>query len=249
MANTTKSSHLSPIDVVNSTTGEWRVGPLTSNLTVFNNSVPNNTIINGHVYNGSAINGTTIILRSPSTNVGGISMISFIYMIMSAGIIVLMAFHSFKWIKAVPGSFSSRGRINESRPLRPYFLSQRKFERRLNKIYTRLDQPQSYTEKVPRQPGGAVTSQDLRECRELMRSKYALDVLIYNSRHARAHNRDIIDDKKRQSAGALVDIQRMVKGWVEAEAQWSSEEWKMVQDIHKRIKDLVPNTVQVPRAP
>jgi hypothetical protein len=104
----------------------------------------------------------------------------------------------------------------------------------------------SYAEKVLRRPGGAVTSQDLRECRELIRSKYALDAWVYNARDIRAHNRDIMDDKKRQSAGALVDIQRTVKGWVEARAQWSPEEWEMVLRIYQRIQAVVQNVAQVP---
>jgi len=55
-----------------------------------------------------------------------------------------------------------------------------------------------------------------------------------------------MDDKKRQSAGALVDIQRTVKGWVEAKAQWSPEEWEMVLMIYQRIQALVQNVGQEP---
>lgn len=248
MKNMTNSSYPSPIEAVNLTTGEWRVEPLPSNLTVFNSSVPDNTTINGHVYNGSAINGTTIIVRFPSTNVGSISMISFIYMIISVGIIGLNAIPFIRWIKELNSHISSRGRISNSQPRKPSPLSERKFERRLHRIYPTFSQPpqDSYAEKVLRKPGGTVTSQDLRECRELIRSKYALDVWVYNARDVRAHNRDIMDDKKRQSAGALVDIQKTVKGWVEAKAQWSPEEWEMVLMIYQRIQALVPNVVQQP---
>jgi hypothetical protein len=215
---------------------------------VFNSSVPNNTVINGQVYNGSAINGTTVIVRFPSTNLGNISMISFIYMIISVGIIGLMAFPFVQWIQKLTSHISSRGRLKNPQPLQAFFLSENRFERRLREIYpTRNQQPQhSYAEKVPRKPGGTVTSQDLRECRELIRSKYALDVWVYNARGARVQNRPIVDEKRRQSAGALVDIQRVVKGWVEAEAQWSTEERKMVQAIYKRIQELVQNVAPVP---
>lgn len=243
MKNMTNSSYLSPVEAVNLTTGEWRVEPLPSNLTVFNSSVPVNTTINGQVYNGSAINGTTIIVRFPSTNIGSISMISFIYMIISVGIIGLNVIPFIQWTKEL----TSRGRISNSQPLKPSPLSERRFERRLHQIYPTFQPPQdSYAEKVLRRPGGTVTSQDLRECRELIRSKYALDVWVYNARDARAHNRDIMDDKKRQSAGALVDIQRTVKGWVEAKDQWLPEEWEMVLMIYQRIQALVQNVVQVP---
>jgi hypothetical protein len=248
MMTTTNSSYVSPIDAVNSTTGEWRVDPLPSNITVFNSSVPNNITINGQVYNGSAINGTTIIVRFPSTNLGSISMVSFIYMVMSLLIIGVMAFPFILWIKDVTGHISSRSQISNSRPRQPAFLSERRFERRLRRAYPSLDQPpqESYAEKVPRKPGGTVTSQDLRECRELIRSKYALDVFIHNARHARAQNMDIVDATRRQSAGALVDIQRTVKGWVEADAGWSPEEREMVQMIYDRIQALVQRRVQVP---
>jgi hypothetical protein len=248
MKNMASSAHLSPIDAVNLTTGEWRVGPLPWNLTVFNNSVPNNTIINGQVYNGSAINGTTIIIRFPSTNLGNISMISFIYMIISVGIIGLMAFPFIRWIQELTSHISSRSRLNNLQPLQPCSLSKRRFERRLREIYPPRDQQlqHSYSEKVPRKPGGTVTSQDLRECRELIRAKYALDVWLHNARDTRAQNRHILDERRRQSAGALVDIQTMVKGWVRANAQWSPEEWRRVQAIHERIQVLVQNVVQVP---
>jgi hypothetical protein len=248
MKNTNNSTLLSPIGAVNSTTGQWRVDPLPSNLTVFNSSVPDNITINGQLYNGSAINGTTIIVRFPSTNLGSISMASFIYMVMSLAIIGLMAFPFVQWVKDATSHISSRGQINSSRRLQRSFLSERKFERRLRLAYPNLDQqPQaSYAERVPRKPGGTVTSQDLRECRELIRSKYALDVFIHNSRHVRGQNRDIIDDKRRQSAGALVDIQRTVRGWVEADARWSPEELVMVQMIYDRIQALVQSTAQVP---
>jgi hypothetical protein len=248
MKNTTNSSYLSPIEAVNLTTGEWRVEPLPSNLTVFNSSIPDNTTINGQIYNGSAINGTTVIVRFPSTNIGSISMIPFIYMIISVGIIGLNAIPFVLWIRDLTGHISSRSRISNSQPLRPFFLSKREFERRLHQIYPTFAQPpqDSYAEKEVRRPGGTVTSQDLRECRELIRSKYALDAWVYNARDIRAHNRDIMDDRKRRSAGALVDIQRTVKGWVEAEAQWSPEEWEMVQRIYRRIQAVVENVGQVP---
>jgi hypothetical protein len=248
MKNVTNSSYLSPIDAVNATTGEWRVEPLPSNLTVFNSSIPNHTIINGHVYNGSAINGTTIIVRFPSTHVGGISMVSFIYMIISLGIIGIMAFPFTQWIRDLADLISSGGGMEDPRPPKRSFISEKRFRRRLREIYPTLDHsPQhSYEEKVPRQPGGTVTSQDLRECRELIRSKYALDVWLYNARDAPIQAMDIVDDNRRRSDGALVDIQRTVRGWVAARAQWSPDEWEMVSMIDERIRGLVQNVAQAP---
>lgn len=82
---------------------------------------------------------------------------------------------------------------------------------------------------------------DLQECRKLIRAKYKLDVSIYNHRDVFAVNRYIVDDMRRKSAGALVDIKETIEGCVDMRAQWSDDEWKMVEEIWQIIQGLVEN--------
>jgi len=145
-----------------------------------------------------------------------------------------MAPRSLAWILAVTGQKA----LWYGAPSPTSFLSESEFNRLILEYYPPAPQP-SYAETVARKPGGAVTSQDLRECRELIRSKYALDTSIYNHRDVHRANRHIVDDMARRSAGALDDIHRTVIGWTRAHDQWSPDEWAKVVEIHARIQWLV----------
>jgi hypothetical protein len=169
-----------------------------------------------------------------STTVGSVSTISFIYLMMSALIILIMApiilIMAPKTVAWVRGSSSD--------------LSEREFEKRLLRHYPgprKIPPLPSYVETVSRggRPGALVTSQDLRECRELIRAKYALDVSTFNLRDVHYLNQPIVDDMKRRSAAALVDVRRIVRGWVDAKDQWTEGEWRQVEEINRRIQSLV----------
>lgn len=217
--STIGSSGLSPLDAVEATTGDWGLEPLPSGL---------------YAHNGSAnSNDSHLIELVQSPTVGSISTVSFIYLIMSILIILIMLQPSVDWVCAVMGS-STHHSSSE--------LSEREFRKQIRRRYPpppRSPPLRSYAETVVREPGRAITSQDLRECRELIREKYALDVEKYNLRDVNDLNRHILDDKIRRSAGALVDITRIVKGWVEAKEQWSEAEWRQVEEINRRIQSLV----------
>jgi hypothetical protein len=220
--STIGSSGLSPLDAVEATTGEWGLEPLPSGL---------------HAHNGSANSGDDphLIELVQSPTVGSISTVSFIYLIMSILIILIMLRPSVDWLRAVMGS-SAHHSSSE--------LSERQFRKQIKRRYPpppKSPPLRSYAETVAREPGKAITSQNLRECRELIREKYALDVEKYNLRDVHDLNQHILDDKIRRSAGALVDIKRIVKGWVEAKEQWSEAEWRQVEEINHRIQSLVDN--------
>lgn len=178
-----------------------------------------------------------------STTVGSVSTISFIYLMMSALIILIMARiipimapETVAWVRAVTGSHHLSGSSSD--------LSEREFEKRLLRHYPgprKIPPLPSYVETVSRggRPGALVTSQDLRECRELIRAKYALDVSTFNLRDVHYLNQPIVDDMKRRSAAALVDVRRIVRGWVDAKDQWTEGEWRQVQEINRRIQSLV----------
>jgi hypothetical protein len=237
MATLATISHfnLSAIDAINSTTREFRVSYLPSSLYVYTGTLANYTVIDNQVYNGSAssINGTTLIRRFPSTTIGTISIASFIYMMISLITIAIMVPPSLSFIRAITAQDTFRYSPAAT-------MTDREFRRLLLPHYPDAPPP-SYAETVPRKQGADVTPADLQECRKLIRAKYKLDVSIYNHRDVLAVNRYIVDDMRRRSAGASVDIRRTIMGWMDAKAQWSGEEWKMVVEIWKNIQGLVEN--------
>jgi len=221
---TMNSSAFTPVGAVNETTADFRVDPLPSELTVDGTTV----FIYG---DGQTMTDTAIIQRVPSTMVGSISTVSFIYMLMSLIIIVIMVPYSLEWIRAVTGQ-------DGGTPPPAPTLTEREFRRQLSPHYPNPPLP-SYVETVTRTSGATATSQDLWECRQLIRSKYALDLSIYNHRDVAAVGRHRVDDMRRRSAGALIDIQQTVKGWANAKDKWSEEELEKVEEIHNRIEELV----------
>jgi len=225
-------SGLSPIDAINSSTFDWGLQSLPTNLTIFNSSVPNNTYING-----SDINGTTVVVRFPSTTVGTIGTTAFVYLIISLTILMLMIYPLVVWLRALLDQESSTYRNR----LPPVFsqnpsVSERQFGRRLRRLYERLPQ-RSYVEVVPPGPHDRITPQDLRDCRELIRSRYKLDIMIYNA--SEVYDQSAVDEQRRQAAGALADLHQMIQGWVGGRDRWQPEEWAMVEEIHGRIQRIV----------
>ncbi|KAN0073480.1 hypothetical protein V8E54_008700 [Elaphomyces granulatus] len=231
-------SGLSPIDAINSSTFDWGLQSLPTNLTIFNSSVPNNTYINGQLYNGSDINGTTVVVRFPSTTVGTLGTTAFVYLIMSLTILMLIILPLVGWLRALLDLESSTYRNR----LPPVFsqnpsVSERQFGRRLRRLYERLLQ-RSYVEVVPPGPHDRITPQELRDCRELIRSRYKLDIMIYNA--SEVYDQHAVDEQRRQAAGALADLHQMIQGWMDG-SDWQPEEWAMVEEIHGRIQRIVQN--------
>jgi len=236
------NSTLSLLAVVNATTESWGVEPLPANVAYINGTLTNGTILGGCVYNGTTWNGTcfnntVIVQRVQSDNVGSVSLISFIYMIMSLLIIIAMIPGLIDFIKAVTG---------HPHPYQPNVSTSTFTERDLKKHLLRHYPPDpeipplpSYLEVVHQKPGDKISAQKLRECRELIRAKYALDVEAYSLRDVHYLNQHIVDDKKRRSKGALEDIKRTIEEWTAVKDQWSPEEWKQVEMICKRIQILL----------
>ncbi|KAI9867896.1 MAG: hypothetical protein M1813_007718 [Trichoglossum hirsutum] len=204
--------HLPPVAAVNATTHEWGL---------------------------EALPTVRYIRQGQSLAVGNISTVSFIYLMLSFLIVLLVSLPFIDWIKRA---------IKLEHPYKPPdrvipTLPPQAFRIRLSKIYPPITRSpfleKSYAETIPRQPEDKITSQDLRECRELIRAKFALDVDIYNHRDS-SHSRDFVEDMKRRSVGALGDIKTMVEEWERRKrGEWSREERKLVREIHRRLKPLL----------
>jgi hypothetical protein len=235
---------LAAVQIINSSTIEWGLEPLpSSNITFINGTLTNGTVINNRVYNGIHINGTTIIEREEPTMIGSVPLISFIYIIMSILVIGGMAFKSVKWAQAALGAPPKH-----APNLRLGLLPEREFEKSLEKHYP-PDPPVSptpaYAETIKRDPNQGINSQDLRECRELIRAKFALDVDVYNLRDVDTRHMALVQDKMRRSEGAMIDIQKLVRGWREAKDQWTAEEWEKVEEIDYRVNG--PHRENIPQ--
>jgi hypothetical protein len=234
---------LAAVKAINSSTSEWGLEPLpSSNITFINGTLTNGTIINNKVYNGVHINGTTIVERKEPTMIGSVPLISFIYMIMSILIIGGMAFKFVKWVQAAAGAPPKYAPV-----LRPGLLPEREFERSIEKYYPQdPDTPPmpAYAETIEQDAKQGISSQDLRECRELIRVKFALDVDVYNLRDVAERYRPLVEEKMRRSEGAMIDIRKKINGWKAAKDQWTAEEWAKVEDLHYRVNGPHPENIQ-----
>ncbi|KAF2095052.1 hypothetical protein NA57DRAFT_79541 [Rhizodiscina lignyota] len=95
-----------------------------------------------------------------------------------------------------------------------------------------------------------VTSEDVYECRELMRLKYALDVDIWSMRNVLRANRWLKEEKERRSDGAMEEIRRRVTLWNnQAQNNWTPEEWALVQEIDKCLKGESKERLRTQGAP
>lgn len=216
---------LTPVQFVNETTYEWRVNTLPTNLTVINGTLSNGTIINGKVYNGTEVNGTVIIERLQPSAIGSLSVVSFIYMIMTFLVIIIMALPVIKWIEAA---------------VKQRLFTEKQFKNQLQRYYPPpgIKLLRSYAETVSRHPNADCTSEGLWEFRELIREKYAMDVLIWTARFVGEKDLPLVEDRRRRSRGATHDMLKFVGRWVKARDQWSEEEWAKVNEIYVRIRGL-----------
>lgn len=90
------------------------------------------------------------------------------------------------------------------------------------------------TQAQPRAQMKAVTSEDLYNLRELMRTKYTRDVEVYSLRKAYRANLHIKEEAQRKADQAMQEIARRVAAW-DLDNTWDSEERELVKDIQERL--------------
>src|SRR5438309_778197 len=68
---------------------------------------------------------------------------------------------------------------------------------------------------LPKQQESAhyITAENIRELRELIRHKYALDIEIWKQRDVKEYSRDHCNENMRKSDAALITIKRTVQDW------------------------------------
>lgn len=88
---------------------------------------------------------------------------------------------------------------------------------------------------MPRGKRQKITPQELRELRELIISRYQLDIELYTLRDAKSFQRDHVEDKMRNADAMLAKIERVVKDWDRRDFWEDDEDYVKWKEIKKRI--------------
>jgi len=75
----------------------------------------------------------------------------------------------------------------------------------------------------------------LRGLRDLIRTRYQLDMYIWSLKGARGPDRPLVVDKMEQADAVLLEIYTRVETWEENDGTWTAEEWKLALQIKERI--------------
>jgi hypothetical protein len=81
-----------------------------------------------------------------------------------------------------------------------------------------------------------VSPETLRDLRELLRTRYELDIKIWNLRKVRKPDRPVVEEKMERSDAVLGEIMNIVQAWDGSESSWTPGEWEQAQEIIRRIE-------------
>ncbi|KAF2249312.1 hypothetical protein BU26DRAFT_519430 [Trematosphaeria pertusa] len=76
---------------------------------------------------------------------------------------------------------------------------------------------------------------ELRQLRELIRCRYALDVEIWSDRNVKFYQRDRAIENMRKSMAALARIQRTVEAWDKRDFFASDDEYMKFRELKRRV--------------
>ncbi|KAH8647574.1 hypothetical protein BGZ60DRAFT_535249 [Tricladium varicosporioides] len=84
-----------------------------------------------------------------------------------------------------------------------------------------------------------ISPESLRNLRELIRTRYALDVEIWRLRDVRRVNQPLVIAKMEKADAVLADIISIVLAWEGTESSWTPSEWEQAMQVKRRL--LVDN--------
>lgn len=87
----------------------------------------------------------------------------------------------------------------------------------------------------PDLPEYLITADNIRELRELIRYKYALDIEIWKQREVKEYARDHCKENMRRSDAALVTLKNTLVAWDRREFFTSDDEYDKFRDIKDRL--------------
>ena len=79
-----------------------------------------------------------------------------------------------------------------------------------------------------------MSTKQLHELRELIRTKYKLDVVIWALRGVRKPDRSIVEGKMQQADAIMKEITNTVNGWG-PDSGWTESEKERAEEIKRRI--------------
>jgi hypothetical protein len=79
------------------------------------------------------------------------------------------------------------------------------------------------------------TPDALRNLRELIRTRYELDMEIYRMRHVRGPDRPLVLQKMQRADALLAEILAIVNTWEQNPETWDKREWELAVDIRNRL--------------
>ncbi len=80
-----------------------------------------------------------------------------------------------------------------------------------------------------------ISTDTLRGLRDLIRTRYELDVEIWSLRKVRKPDRYIVEEKMERADAVLSEICAIVRAWDGTENTWTKSEWEQAKDIQKRV--------------
>jgi len=81
-------------------------------------------------------------------------------------------------------------------------------------------------------------ARDVREFRQLLLELYKLNVYLSSLKNVYEANRGDVEDTRLKAEAALKDLQSMAKTWHQQSGAWKLEEYKMVEEIFRRVSAI-----------
>jgi hypothetical protein len=88
----------------------------------------------------------------------------------------------------------------------------------------------------PHVPGQQIGSDEIRDLRELIQKRYALDLEIWEGRNLGAWDRDLVESAMRKSDAVLIKIQRILSSWNDPYIVWAPQDYAKMQEIRQRLE-------------
>src|SRR5271170_5003789 len=117
-------------------------------------------------------------------------------------------------------------REQERQNLARHREKERRDRERLEKEREKKEREQRRLERLK------VTSPEaLRGLRDLIRTRYALDMEIWSLRGVKRPDRPIVEERMGKADAVLEEIYNMVATWEENSKVWTPQEWELARDI------------------
>lgn len=113
----------------------------------------------------------------------------------------------------------------------------RKYHKSSHSVDETKSEPLAGDVPKSRSRGQKITPEEVRELRELIRKRYALDVEIWRLKDVKSFQRDYVREKMWRSDAALRRIQDTVESWNHRNYFRTDRDWNKFQNIRDRVME------------